>query len=88
MTKKQPTIAEVTALLQAKWPSAIVARTRIAELTGGLITTKTLSNDDSAGRGIKRRYRAARKVAYRIEDVAEYLIEKGFVMEELEAKDE
>jgi len=51
-------------LLAAKWPSSLVAREKVGEFTGGIITPKTLANLDATGEGPKGRITVGRKVAY------------------------
>jgi hypothetical protein len=46
-----------------KWPSAVVARPELPAFTGGLISSKTQANIDSAGDGPER-IRIGRKVVY------------------------
>jgi hypothetical protein len=45
------------------WPSEVVARTKIEEFTGGLITGKTMANLDSQGEGPPR-VKCSRKTGY------------------------
>jgi len=51
---------------------AIISRSHVEILLGGVITSKTLANLDSLGEGPKR-MRIGRKVAYRTEDLLEWL---------------
>jgi len=51
----------------------ILTRTKIHELTGGLISAKTLANLDSEGCGIQPRLRLCGKVAYPKESVMAFL---------------
>ncbi len=50
--------------MAARWPSSHVAREKIGEFTGGIITPKTLANLDSIGDGPQGRITVGRKVAY------------------------
>lgn len=59
--------------LADKWPSAIVARDRVYEFSGGLIKPGRLANLDSQGLGPKGRMRIGRKVCYPVENVIEWL---------------
>ena len=79
--RKKPEVNDVVKLLQRKWPSGIVARAKVEELTGGLVSPKTLANEDSRGCGIPRRLKVRGRIAYRVEDVAQYLIDRGLVLE-------
>jgi len=81
MKTKKPELGELVDLLQQKWPAGIVTRSEIGKLTGGLVNPKTIANEDALGVGISSRLRLLRRVAYKIEDVAEYLIRKGLVFE-------
>lgn len=53
--------------LAARWPSSLVAREKIAEFTGGILTPKTLANLDATGEGPKGRITVGRKVAYPVD---------------------
>ena len=86
MERRQPDLNEIIFLLQQNWPAKIVVRSEIGKLTGGLINPKTLANEDSQGIGISPRLRLLRRVAYRIEDVAKYLLRKGLMIETIAAK--
>ena len=50
----------------------VIARDHVEKLLGGIISSKTLANLDSLGDGPKR-MRVGRKVAYRTEDLLEWL---------------
>ena len=50
----------------------IISRDHIEKLLGGVISSKTLANLDSIGAGPKR-IRIGRKVAYKTEDLLEWL---------------
>lgn len=68
--------------LKDKWPSSIVARRRVKEFTGGLISEKYMANLDSQGQG-PARVRIGRQVAYPVDGFVLWLenrtnkIEKG-----------
>lgn len=67
---------EKTISLQAladSWPSPYVAREEIERFTGGILTAKYAANRDSAGNGIKGRFRCGRKVVYPVNAVVEFL---------------
>ena len=50
----------------------IISRDHVPKLLGGVISSKTLANLDSEGKGPKR-IRIGRKVAYLREDLIEFL---------------
>ena len=58
--------------LRDKWPSAIVARTEIANFTGGILTAGYMANLDSIGQGPPR-ISLGRKVAYPVDTLIEWL---------------
>lgn len=60
-------------ILAARWPSPFVAREKISEFTGGIITPKTLANLDSTGGGPKGRITVGRKVAYPTSELIAWL---------------
>ena len=49
--------------LGQRWPSAIVARERLSDFTGGLISGKYMANLDCKGEGPPR-LKIGRKIAY------------------------
>lgn len=49
--------------LGQRWPSAMVARERLSDFTGGLISGKYMANLDCRGEGAPR-IKIGRKVAY------------------------
>ena len=51
----------------------IIARSQVEKLLGGVISAKRLANLDSRGEGPKQRMRIGRKIAYRTEDLLEWL---------------
>lgn len=57
-----------------KWPAAFVARTKIREFSGGLISPGTAANLDSLGCGIEGSFKVGRQVAYPVESVVNFLI--------------
>jgi len=59
----QITIERIFENLSSKSPE-IITRRKLHELTGGLISEKTLANLDSEGTGIQPRIRIGGKVAY------------------------
>ena len=71
--KQDPiTIEQILENLSHKFPE-IVTRKKIYELTGGLISEKTLANLDSEGCGIKTRMRIGGKVCYSRDSVISFL---------------
>lgn len=50
----------------------VIARDHVEKLLGGIISSKSLANLDSLGEGPKR-MRVGRKVAYRTDDLLEWL---------------
>lgn len=60
--------------LNSKLPP-IISRDHIEKYLGGIISSKTLANLDSLGKGPKR-MRVGRKVAYMTEDLLEWLEER------------
>lgn len=59
--------------LAAKWPSAVVVRSKIEEFSGGLYTSGTMANRDSAGDGPPRITVGWRKVAYLVAPLIEWM---------------
>jgi hypothetical protein len=55
--------------LKHKWPSAIVARSRISHFTGGLIKPGTMANLDSEGDGPSEVVRIGRAVGYPVDSL-------------------
>jgi len=58
----------------------IIARSEVGKLLGGVIHPKTLANLDSLGKGPKNRFRSGRKVAYKTEDLLEWLSSRSMQM--------
>jgi predicted DNA-binding transcriptional regulator AlpA len=65
--EKQPTLEN---LINSLPP--IISRDHVEKYLGGVISKRTLANLDSAGKGPKR-MRIGRKIAYRTEDLLEWL---------------
>lgn len=59
------------------WPSTLVARERINEFTGGILTPGRIANLDSMGQGPRNRIRIGRKIAYPVADLVEWLAERA-----------
>ncbi len=51
----------------------IISRDHVEKILGGIISAKRLANLDSIGEGPKRRMRIGRKIAYRTEDLLDWL---------------
>jgi len=58
--------------LATKWPSTIVARRKIKEFTGGILSEKYIANLDSLGQGPPR-IRIGRQVAYPVDSLISWL---------------
>ena len=56
-------------------PSEFVFREDISKITGGILNPHTMAQLDSHGIGIKNRKVIGRKVAYKIDDVIQWLEE-------------
>lgn len=54
----------------------VVSRAELARITGGLISTKTLSNEDALQKGPRERVRTGSKVGYSKASVMAYLHKK------------
>lgn len=61
-------------ILNESWP-AIVARSKIDTLSGGMLTKGTMANLDSEGKG-PRRIKIGKKVGYLREDLIAWLKER------------
>ena len=59
--------------LAKKWPSAWVARTKISEFTGGLVSERYLAHLDARGKGPAGKVKIGRKIAYPVEEVVKWL---------------
>lgn len=69
MGKKQVDLS----FLAQKWTSAIVAREKITEFTGGLMSPGRIANLDVAGDGPPRIRFAGRKVGYPVNQLVTWL---------------
>lgn len=63
--------------MKTAWPSAIVARQRIAEFSGGIISPGTLANEDCRGTGPKGRFQILNKTVYSVDSVIDWLEKKA-----------
>lgn len=59
--------------LAARWPSSLVAREKIGEFTGGIISPKTIANLDATGEGPEGRITVGRKVAYHCDSLVKWI---------------
>ena len=62
--------------LGRKWPSAIVARERLSDFTGGLMSSKYMANLDCRGEGPPR-IKIGHKVAYPTNSLIDWLRERA-----------
>ena len=63
--------------MATQWPSTIVAREKIGEFTGGVISPTYMANLDSKGLGPARIIRIGRKAAYSVEDLVDWLEDRA-----------
>jgi hypothetical protein len=61
--------------MAAKWPSGIVARRKVGEFTGGVISEKSMANLDCLGLGPPR-IKIGKIVAYPVKDFIAWLVER------------
>lgn len=73
----QSNIPEWLQKMADKWPSAVVARSRVAEFSGGLLNPRTLANHDSAGTGPAGRIRVGRSVAYDVDSLLHWMANRS-----------
>ncbi len=55
----------------------VIARKRVEDFLGGLITSKTLANADSAGKGPKKAMLVSGNVCYSKDSLVDWLVERG-----------
>lgn len=60
-------------IMATRWPSPYVAREKVGEFTGGILTPKTMANLDSLNLGVKGRIKVGRKVAYPTNELIAWL---------------
>ena len=58
--------------LADKWPSSVVARRKVSDFTGGIISEKYIANLDSLGKGPPR-VKVGRIVAYPVKELIAWL---------------
>jgi hypothetical protein len=63
--------------LAEKWPSSIVARKKVREFTGGMISPGTLANLDSQGIGPPCQVRIGKNVGYVVLPFVKWLEERA-----------
>jgi hypothetical protein len=68
--------------LADKWPSPFVARQEIRQFSGGIISEKYIANLDSQGAGPPGRIRCGRKVAYKVDELVEWLESRSVSLDE------
>jgi len=56
-----------------KWPSNVVARKAISDFTGGILSPKTMANNDSLGQGIEDRFMLCNQVVYPIDSLGAWM---------------
>lgn len=66
--------------LAEKWKSAIVAREKIGEFTGGTISPGRIANLDCVGQGPRERIRIGRKVCYPVQPLIDWLIQRSVIL--------
>jgi hypothetical protein len=56
-----------------RWPSPVVARKRISEFSGGVLSQKTMANFDSNGEGPEGRFLLVNQTVYPVESLVAWL---------------
>ena len=67
--------------LEKRWPSAFVAREKIGEFSGGLLSAGRMANLDSQGQGPLERVRVGRKVAYPVKPLIQWMLERAELLD-------
>jgi len=67
--------------LADKWPSSIVARSKVGSFSGGVLNSKYLANLDSLGKGPKGRIRVGRQIVYSVEALIEFMEKRAEAVE-------
>lgn len=62
--------------LAIKWPSSIVARRKIKDFSGGVLSEKYLANLDSLGQGPPRMH-IGRQVAYPVDGLVAWMEQRS-----------
>ena len=79
MRQENPSIQTFNFTELAKsWPSPLVARDQkqLDKFSGGILNARSLSNEDSLGTGPKGRIKVGRKVAYPVESLIQWMMDK------------
>ena len=63
-----------------RWPSALVAREKVGEFSGGVLHPRTMANADSLGEGPPGRMKMGRKIFYRAEDLADWIEQRTEIL--------
>lgn len=59
--------------MAARWPSPVVARKAIKEFSGGILSQKTLANEDCNGTGPEGRFLLMNQTVYPVENLIAWL---------------
>jgi hypothetical protein len=59
--------------MKDKWPSTIIAREKVSDFTGGLLTRGTIANLDSKGEGPPRFSMGPKKICYPVDSFIAWL---------------
>ncbi len=63
--------------MASRWPSTVVARNKIGEFTGGLISPGTMANFDCKGEGPEERVMIGRNSGYTVRSFVPWLKERS-----------
>jgi len=77
---KQNNNIDLLELLRSRWPSEIVPRRKVGEVSGGLLCPGTLANADCKGQGPANAIRLGNRVAYLLPDLADYMLRRGLII--------
>ena len=64
---------EIREKLKERFPFGLIPRTKLAELTGGILNPRTLANEDCRGIGIADPITIKGKICYKIDNILDYL---------------
>ena len=81
-TVTQVNIEKVVEWLRANGAGQNVLRTNVAKVSDGLVQPGTMRNDDCYSRGPSERIIFSGKIAYPIKALAQYMINRGLVIEQ------
>jgi len=56
-----------------RWPSPVVARKAIGQFSGGILSAKTLANEDCSGTGPDGKFLLMNQVCYPVENLVAWL---------------